>query len=157
MPSSSSCQSSDVLDFWRHAGPQRWFARDVAFDREFRERFLEAHFAAARGELFDWEGSADGVLALLVLLDQFPRNAFRGTGHMFATDGLALAVARRAVAHGLDREVDTELRAFIYLPYEHAENIDAQQEGVELMTHLGGETLRFAIIHRDLPPITDCP
>lgn len=71
MPSSSSCQSSDVLDFWRHAGPQRWFARDVAFDREFRERFLEAHFAAARGELFDWEGSADGVLALLVLLDQF--------------------------------------------------------------------------------------
>ncbi|OZI70709.1 DUF924 family protein [Bordetella genomosp. 12] len=150
MSSSSTCQPSAVLAFWRQAGPQRWFTRDVAFDDDFRRRFLEAHYAAARGELAGWEADAEGVLALLVLLDQFPRNAFRGTGHMFATDGLALAVARRAVARGLDVKVEPELRPFIYLPYEHAENNEAQEEGVRLMTPLGGETLRFAVIHRDI-------
>lgn len=139
-----------VLSFWREAGPKRWFARDEAFDTNFRDRFLALHYAAARGELAAWEEQADGVLALLILLDQFPRNAFRGTAHMFATDGLALAVARRAVARGLDLLVDQSLRAFVYLPYEHAENLAAQQEGVRLMVPLGGETLRYAEIHRDI-------
>lgn len=150
MSSSPSCQAADVVAFWREAGPRRWFARDAGFDQVFRERFLEAHYAAARGELAHWQEDAEGVLALLVLLDQFPRNAFRGTGHMFATDGLALAIARRAVARGLDAAVDAELRPFIYLPYEHAENIAAQEEGIRLMTPLGGETLRYAVIHRDI-------
>ncbi len=139
-----------MVGFWRQAGPRRWFARDADFDREFRECFLEVHYAAARGELAHWEGDAEGVLALLVLLDQFPRNAFRGTAHMFATDGLALVVARRAVARGLDLAVEAELRPFIYLPYEHAENIAAQEEAVRLMTPFGGETLRYALIHRDV-------
>ncbi|OZI58900.1 DUF924 family protein [Bordetella genomosp. 1] len=139
-----------VVSFWRDAGPAKWFARDDAFDAAFRARFLDTHFAAARGERSDWEGSAEGVLALLILLDQFPRNAFRGTAHMFATDGLALAIARRAVAAGLDVQVEPLLRHFIYLPFEHAEDIDAQNEGVSLMSGLDADTLRWAIIHRDI-------
>ena len=142
--------AQEVVGYWRAAGPAKWFARDDAFDRDFRSRFLGAHFAAARGELSAWEETPDGVLALMVLLDQFPRNAFRGTGHMFATDGLALAIARRAVEAGRDRLIDTELRHFIYLPFEHAEDLAAQTESVSLMSALDAETLRWAIIHRDI-------
>ncbi|OZI53533.1 DUF924 family protein [Bordetella genomosp. 5] len=146
----SALTPEEVVRFWRAAGPARWFARDEAFDRDFRARFLGAHFAAARGELAAWEGTVDGVLALLILLDQFPRNAFRGTGHMFATDGLALAIARRAIQAGNDRKVDIEMRHFIYLPFEHAEDLAAQTESVSLMSDLDAETLRWAIIHRDI-------
>lgn len=141
--------AADVVGFWREAGP-RWFARDDAFDHEFRERFLALHYAAARGELASWEQSPEGVLGLLILLDQFPRNAFRGTGHMFATDGLALAIARRALVNGFDLKIEMQLRPFVYLPYEHAENLADQDECVRLMTQFGGETLRYAIVHRDV-------
>lgn len=146
----NSVTPAAVVDFWRDAGPAAWFARDAAFDRRFHDRFLAAHYAAARGELSAWEETPEGVLALLILLDQFPRNAFRGTGHMFATDGLALAIAQRAVTRGLDLKVPEAMRAFIYLPYEHAENLVAQDEAIRLMRPLGGELLRYAEIHRDV-------
>lgn len=139
-----------VIAFWRDAGPARWFQKDEEFDRRFRERFITAHEAAAAGELAGWQGSAEGMLALLILLDQFPRNAFRGTKRMFATDTLALDLAHRAVAAGFDLDVEPELRAFMYLPMEHAESLAEQERAVELTRPLDAETYRWAVIHRDI-------
>ena len=79
--------AQEVAAFWRDAGPSRWFAKNEAFDAEFKSRFEAAHHAAATGTLDGWASEAEGALALLVLLDQFPRNAWRGSAHMFATDG----------------------------------------------------------------------
>src|SRR5688572_10043846 len=81
-----------VVDFWRAAGPKLWFSKDADFDRRFRERFLSSHEAASRGELAAWLTTADGALALVLLLDQFPRNAFRGSPRMYATDTMARRV-----------------------------------------------------------------
>lgn len=141
---------ADVLAFWRDAGPERWFKRDDAFDKDFRERFLDAHYAAARRELDGWAGTADGVLALLILLDQFPRNAFRDTAHMFATDALALMFAKGAIDAGLDRAIDDDVRAFVYMPLMHSETLDDQHACCTHMQQFGGESLKYAEIHRDI-------
>ena len=137
-----------VVEFWRDAGPQQWFTRDDAFDARFREAFLEEHFAAARRGREHWLGSADGALALMILLDQFPRNCFRDTAHSYATDGLARHYAMRAVEEGLDLQLVPKLRAFIYLPFEHSEEMEDQLRAVELFTErLPGEGLTHARAH----------
>jgi uncharacterized protein (DUF924 family) len=141
---------ADVLAFWREAGPARWFRKDDAFDEQFRTRFLAAHDAALRGELDEWAGDAEGALALLILLDQFPRNAFRGTARMFESDAKALAVALQAVQAGFDEQVDAGLRNFFYLPFMHSELLADQDRGVELARKIGDEPLRYAILHRDI-------
>jgi uncharacterized protein (DUF924 family) len=110
---------SDVLAFWRDAGPSRWFRKDDSFDSEFRARFLDVHEAARRGEIDDWAQDAAGALALLILLDQFPRNAFRGSARMFESDAQAREVARRAVEAGFDMLTEPDLRNFFYLPFMH--------------------------------------
>lgn len=143
-------QPEEVVAFWRDAGPQQWFSKSAAFDAEFRRRFEGAHMAAAARELDDWLGEATGALALMVLLDQFPRNAYRGTAHMFATDPLARYCAERAIGVGHDLAVEPQLRQFFYLPFEHAESLEAQERGVALMEALGGDTLRWAVLHRDI-------
>ncbi|ESQ78455.1 DUF924 family protein [Asticcacaulis sp. YBE204] len=140
----------DVIAFWEAAGPQKWFAKDEAFDRDFRERFLDLHMQAAARQLDDWADTARGSLALLILLDQFPRNAFRGTAHMFATDPLALFFARQAVDAGQDTAIADILRPFLYLPFEHSENLTDQERAVELMRPLGGQSLDYAEGHRDI-------
>ena len=84
---------ADVVAFWRAAGPKRWFEKDAAFDDDIRRRFLKLHEAASTGKLTDWEANAEGALALLILLDQFPRNMFRGQARMFASDPLAHALS----------------------------------------------------------------
>ncbi len=98
-------QPSQVIDFWTEAGPAHWFARDESFDRAIIERFGAAHEAAAAGALAAWERTPEGALALLLLLDQFPRNMFRGQARAFATDAQALAIAERAIAAGQKAEV----------------------------------------------------
>ena len=130
--------------------PARWFAKDDAFDAEFKSRFEAAHHAAASGALDAWADDADGALALLVLLDQFPRNAFRGSAHMFATDGKARAVARAPIAAGLDQQVGDTLRPFFYLPFMHSESLADQERSVELNAALDANTQRFAVLHRDI-------
>src|SRR5687768_8017317 len=112
-------QSEDVLAFWRDAGPSRWFRKDEAFDHEFRTRFLGAHEAAQRGELDAWAHDAQGALALLILLDQFPRNAFRGMQRMYESDAKAREIARVAVQAGHDTVTAPDLRNFFYLPFVH--------------------------------------
>ena len=142
--------SHEVAAFWREAGPARWFAKDEAFDAEFKSRFEAAHHAAASGMLDAWANEADGALALLVLLDQFPRNAWRGSAHMFATDGKARAIARAALAAGLDQQVESTLRPFFYLPFMHSESLADQERSVELNAALDANTQRFAVLHRDI-------
>lgn len=139
-----------VVKFWRAAGPALWFARDDAFDRRFRDRFLAAHEAAARGELAGWATRADGALALVILLDQFPRNAFRGTARMYATDGHARIVADAAIKAGHDRAVDHELAKFLYLPFAHSEDPADQERSVTLTRRLGEPDLPHALGHRDI-------
>ena len=98
-----------VVAFWRDAGPARWFAKNDDFDTAFIALCADAHQAAARGELEGWAHDAEGALALLILLDQFPRNAWRNNPHMLATDAQALVVAKRAVAAGFDGQVEAAL------------------------------------------------
>lgn len=99
-----------------------WFARDDAFDAVFRSRFEAAHFVAARRELDHWAETPEGSLALLILLDQFPRNCFRGTGHAFATDPLARLFGVRALDAGHDLRIEGDIRRFFYLPLQHSED-----------------------------------
>lgn len=129
----------DVIDFWRAAGPDKWFAKDDAFDAEFRHRFEAAHFMAARRELDAWADTAEGMLALMILLDQLPRNTWRGTGHAYATDSLALHFARRAIERGDDREIEQALRRFLYLPFQHSEALADQERSLALFATLDRE------------------
>lgn len=149
-PSLLTVQPEDVLAFWREAGPTRWFRKDEAFDSQFRSRFTGAHEAARRGDFDGWMATAVGALALLILLDQFPRNAFRGTARAFATDGKALDVARHALAQGFDKAIDADLRNFFYLPFMHSEQLADQDLAVERTRTLGDDALRYAVMHRDI-------
>jgi len=140
-----------VVDFWRAAGEKRWFAKDAAFDAEFKSRFEPLHHAAARGELDHWGRSANGALALLLLLDQLPRNAWRDSAHMYATDGKARVVARAAVDAGLDKHVDDmALRAFFYLPFMHSEEMADLDRCVQLCGTIDTDNLRYARHHREI-------
>ena len=143
-------EAGEVVTFWREAGPDRWFARDDAFDARFRERFLDAHFAAARRELEHWMDGAGGALALVLLLDQFPRNCFRRSGHAYATDPLARHYAERAVEAGLDARVDPALRVFMYLLFEHSEDSADQARSIELMRLVDAGYMQYAVAHRDV-------
>lgn len=144
-------QAQDVVEFWRAAGTQRWFTRDEAFDAECAARFLDAHHAAARREFEGWMAEAQGALALLILLDQIPRNVFRGSAHAYATDGLARECAQRSLDAGFDTRVEPELRMFFYLPFEHSEDLADQERSLFLHRALPGENAdHWARIHHDI-------
>ncbi|WP_394002010.1 DUF924 family protein [Luteimonas sp. WGS1318] len=146
-----STSPHDILDFWTDAGPAKWFKGGEAFDRECDQRFRDAHFAAARREHDDWLGAAEGGLALLILLDQIPRNIFRGSAHAFATDGLALRHARTIVDAGFDRDFDADLRGFVYLPFEHSESMEDQRLSVQLFADVDNAQYReYAQAHLDV-------
>ena len=143
--------ASEVVAFWREAGPAKWFRGGDAFDAACRERLGPAHHAAARRELDGWIETAEGALALLLLLDQIPRNIFRGSAHAFATDGLARHFALRALDAGHDAACEPALRAFFYLPFEHAESLADQARSVALFEALGDANYRdYAHAHRDV-------
>jgi uncharacterized protein (DUF924 family) len=146
--SQSSAQA--VVQFWREAGPDLWFAKNDEFDRKFQDRFLDLHESAVRGELHEWLSSPYEALALLLLLDQFPRNAFRGSPRMYASDGLAREVAEAAIVAGHDRKVDPSMQLFFYLPFGHSENPADQERCVALSERLGEPDLSHARRHRDI-------
>lgn len=142
---------TDVVEFWRDAGAGKWFNGGAAFDDECRERFLDAHFAAARREFAHWMENAEAALALLLLLDQIPRNVFRGSAHAFSTDGLARGYATRAIEAGFDRQSDPSLRLFFYLPFEHAEDIADQERSLQLFAAMDNPGyLDYARRHREV-------
>ena len=143
--------SDDVLAFWRAAGPKKWFTKNDAFDTEIAARFLPTYVAAAAGQLDGWEASADGTLALLLVLDQFPRNMFRSSARAFAADALARAVADRAIARSFDQEIKKAERSFFYLPFEHSEELADQERCVSLARATGdADMLKWAELHANI-------
>jgi uncharacterized protein (DUF924 family) len=153
--------AAEVLAFWfgppgeRGKRQKRWFEKSDAFDREVRERFLPFYEEAATGKLAHLKESAEDCLALIVLLDQFPRNMFRGTPRAFATDAMALEMARHAVARGFDRALLPVERLFVYLPFEHSESLEDQERSCELTRPLDAypetnDVYRYALLHRDI-------
>jgi uncharacterized protein (DUF924 family) len=120
--------AEDVLNFWFYEiGQERWFSADRALDLQIRERFLSAHEKAAKGELSSWENTPEGMLALMLLLDEFPRRMFRGTSRAFATDDLALELARDAVIKHFDDRIDKQFKLFFYLPFLNSESMGDQR------------------------------
>ena len=141
---------ADVVAFWRDVGPKRWFEKDAALDDEVRRRFLSLHEAASAGKLTEWEQSAESALALLILLDQFPRNMFRGQARAFATDPLARAIASRAILSGFDGAVP-DMRTFFYLPFMHSEDAADQERALTFYrVHGDSEGVKYAELHADI-------
>jgi len=161
-PMDADAQS--VLDFWfgpaddpGHAQPRAaWFRKDDAFDAEIAARFGALIERALSGALDGWQADPASALARVIVLDQFTRNAFRGTARSFAGDGLALAAARAMVASGQDRRLTGVQRQFVYLPFEHAEDMAAQAQSLALFAQLEREMpalaglLDWAQRHRDI-------
>jgi uncharacterized protein (DUF924 family) len=145
---------NDVVTFWFLApgdpgyGAMRdvWFRRDAAFDAEIAARFLTQVDAAAGGALDGWAATPEGALALIVLLDQFPRNLFRGQARAFATDAQARAIAGRAIAAGFDQALPPVQRMFVYLPYEHSETLADQHRSVALFEALPETPWRAGVV-----------
>jgi len=143
--------AAEIVAFWREAGADKWFEKIPEFDAEIRRRFLPTYEAAAAGKLTGWEQTAPGALALLILLDQFPRNMFRGEPRAFATDALARAITAGAIVRGFDAQVPAELRGFFYVPFEHSEDIADQERGIALYKAAGdADGLKWAELHADI-------
>lgn len=146
--------AADIVAFWRDAGAAKWFSKNAGFDAEIAERFEAVHHAAARGEIAHWAESWEGALALLLLLDQFPRNIWRGSAHAFATDPLARAIANAALAARHDAAAPADLRLFFYLPFEHSEALEDQEQCIALCRALDAESetdwTNWAVMHRDI-------
>ncbi|WP_029031877.1 DUF924 family protein [Salinarimonas rosea] len=141
----------EIVAFWEAAGPPRWFAKDEAFDAEIRARFGATHQAAASGRLDEWELLPEGSLALLILLDQFPRNMFRGTKDVYRTDALAVLVAERAIERGHHKAVAPPMCRFYFLPFQHAEDLALQERAVALSEESGdADGVKWARHHRDI-------
>src|SRR5258705_10020324 len=117
---------AEILAFWREAGHDRWYRQDGAFDDEVRRRYLALWHEAAAGKLASWEASDEGALALTIVLDQFPRNMFRGDRRTYATDTLACEVAGRAIDRGVDSRIDPALLEFLYMPFMHSSQLPDQ-------------------------------
>ncbi len=147
----STVSPSEVVAFWREAGPERWYVKNAAFDDELRARFLSTWEAARAGKLASWEDSDEGTLALILVLDQFSRNMFRNDPRAFSADPLAREVATRAIAKGVDQRIDASLRAFMYLPFEHSEAVADQERSIALFSAMGdADSLKWAELHADI-------
>ena len=156
-------EAEEVLFFWFGSEGEpgygefrdAWFRKDPAFDEKVRERFGSLYERAAAGELDGWRENAESCLALVICLDQFPRNMFRGEGRTHAADGKALETARYAVEHALDRELPPLQRMFVYMPFMHSENLEDQRRSVELFERLAEkpgapDVTSYAVGHKEI-------
>ena len=141
----------EIVDFWLLAGRARWFSRDDGFDAEVTRLFAKAHIAAAEGKLDFWQDHPVGALALVLLLDQFPRNMFRASPRAYATDEQARQVAKSALERGFTESVAPELRPFFFLPFMHSEDLADQEHCIALYEKAGDQDgLKWAREHRDI-------
>jgi len=150
-----TCNADEILEFWlTRVGPDRWFEPDAALDAEIRERFEGAWRCAAEGDCEEWITNPRTALALIILLDQFPRNMFRGSSKAYNTDAKARAAAKRAIARRFDRATPEPEREFFYLPLMHSEALPDQERCVRLiriaMPETGAESLSHARRHREV-------
>lgn len=140
-----------IVRFWRHAGRGRWFKKDLVFDRMITAHFASLHEDAKRGDLDHWACAPHSLLALIILLDQFARNIYRGSALAFAADTHALALSHEAVGRGFDMAVNRDLRAWLYMPMMHSERMPDQTRCIELAKRSGLDgTYRFAVIHAEI-------
>lgn len=146
----SDAEANSILRFWFEEHPRDWFVKNSIFDGEIRSRFLGPHDAAAAGQRVHWADGARSCLALVIVLDQFPRNMFRGEARAFATDAPARAAARVILQRGWDKQMSQAEQLFAYLPFEHSESIEDQTLSCELMKDLDPDQLRYAIRHREI-------
>jgi uncharacterized protein (DUF924 family) len=151
--------AQEILDFWFGTNGENaraeWFEKTPQFDAEIRDRFYQIYQRAAAAELSSWLEIPSQALALVILLDQFPRNMFRNSSQMFATDRLALDYAKRAIDVGHDQALPPIRRIFFYLPFEHSEDLADQERSVDLFAKLADEIdddtyYEYAIKHRDI-------
>jgi len=143
-------RAAAVLRFWFDEHGKDWFVKNPAFDAEVRERFLDVHEAAAAGKLAHWAEAPRSCLALVIVLDQFPRNMFRGEARAFATDGPARAAARVILERGWNRHMSQSEQLFAYLPFEHSESLADQDLACALMKGFDPEQYRYALRHREI-------
>ena len=142
---------ADVLKFWFGLEPGQWFSGPAELDDEIRRRFLDLWEEKRQLPVESFLDDPLSALAGVILFDQFPRNMFRGHADQFSTDHLALAIAREAIDRGLDERVEPKERSFLYMPYQHSEDLQDQKRGVLLFTALGDEEqLKFARLHHDI-------
>jgi uncharacterized protein (DUF924 family) len=141
----------DIVAFWTTAGEERWFTRDAAFDGELAVRFGQVLKEARDGGFDSWAELPERALALVIMLDQFSRNIHRGTPLMFAADAKALSLARQSVARGYHQAMPASMARWLIMPFEHAEDLDAQWRGVGLFQTMGlNEMVPWAELHRDI-------
>lgn len=143
--------AESVLDFWFSAGSEKWFTRNNSFDEEIRRQFLPLHHRAAKGNMDYWATRPEGMLALIIVLDQFSRNLFRNSPLAFATDEKALGLSRLAIEHHLDIEFPSSVRSWIYMPFMHSEELEMQETSVRLFKTINDKgDLKAALTHRDI-------
>ncbi len=141
----------EVLDFWFSRSWEEYWTRDDAFDQEIRDKFGILWARMARREIGEFTGDPQTALAAVILFDQFPRNMFRGHADQFATDHMALAIARAAIDRGYDDGMAKRERGFLYMPFQHSEELKDQVQSLLLFTALGDpEQLRYARLHHDV-------
>ena len=144
--------SSEIIDFWfsKRVKP-KWFTKSAKFDREIKQRFLTTYSLAKNGTLDAWRDNPQDTLALIILLDQFPRNMFRNTPQAFATDEKAVELTKYAVSQNYQQKLSNEQQVFLYMPLMHSENQTDQAKCVELFDELEkGENLKFALKHQEV-------
>ena len=140
----------EVIRFWfEELKPEDWFKKSEALDQEMWERVEELYWKASRGELFHWRATAEGRLAEILLLDQIPRNIFRGTAQAFATDSLALVLAQEGLTQA--QELPVVQRGFFYMPFMHSESLTIHEEALRLFDQPGLEKrLKYEKMHMDI-------
>lgn len=142
--------AAGIVTFWRQAGVEKWFSHNAEFDDECRA-LLGLHERAARRELDDWMQNSTGALALMILLDQIPRNIHRGHAHAWATDPLVRSLAAQAIEARFDLATENALRIFFYLPFVHSEAIEDQRTSMTLHQRLEGpDADRWARLHLEI-------
>lgn len=141
-----------ILDFWYSENTKsKWFNSSIEFDKEIKSNYEHVWLEVLRGEHKSWQESANGCLALVIILDQFPLNMFRGDVKSFSSEGMAVKIAKKAIAAGFDHDIDKNKLSFLYMPLMHSENIEDQNLSVKLFTEANlKENLRFAKHHYDI-------
>ena len=142
----------DIIDFWFDENTKPlWFNSSPVFDAELKEKFEETYIAACDGKLSSWENNAEGLLALVILFDQFSLNMYRGDEKSFATEKRSREISLKAIEKGLDKTLTNEQKAFMYMPFMHSETLTDQDKAITLFEEAGlKENAKYAHHHRDI-------
>jgi len=134
-------EPNEVIEFWLDAGRNKWFGQDDSFGKNIHEKFFRLWQTALSGRLREWQKTDEGLLALALIFDQFPRKMFHNDPRAFCSDHDALKIARLAVEHNADKRIEKDLRGFFYMPFEHSEKLSDQEQSIELFKSLAFRSL----------------